>query len=135
MVTLFLKPEYSDVMELSFSSNSRKLNLNLSTSYKNTDDVIMYWDRKYINFDSTEVEIMSAGNADNSISQNFSANIMYRPMPLASIMVWGWGWNSKQKGLNVDGDGKSKGAGFGGRLTLNIPTIARIELSGSGRGK
>ena len=25
--------------------------------------------------------------------------------------------------------------GFGGRLTLNIPTIARIELSGNGRGK
>ena len=37
----FLKPEYSDVMELSFSSNTRKLNLNLSTSYKNTKDVIM----------------------------------------------------------------------------------------------
>ena len=25
--------------------------------------------------------------------------------------------------------------GFGGRLTLNNPTIARIELSGNGRGK
>ena len=122
-------------MELSFSSNTRKLNLNLSTSYKNTEDVIMYWDRQYITFDTTSYEVMSAGNADNSVSQNFSANIMYRPMPLASIMVWGWGWNAKQEGNNVDGDGKSRGAGFGGRITLNIPTIARVELSGNGRAK
>lgn len=131
----FLKPEYSDVMELTFSSNSRKLNLNLSTSYKNTEDVIMYWDRKYIVFDTTSYEVMSAGNADNSVSQNFNVNIMYRPMSLASIMVWGWGWNSEQKGSNVDGDGKSRGTGFGGRFTLNIPTIARVELSGNGRAK
>ena len=131
----FLKPEYSDVMELSFSSNSRKLNLNLSTSYKNTDDVIMYWDRKYVNFDTTSYEVMSAGNADNSISQNFNVNVMYRPMPLASIMVWGWGWNAEQKGDNVDGDGRSRGTGFGGRITLNIPTVARVELSGNGRAK
>jgi len=131
----YLNPEYSDVMEITFSSNSRKLNLNLSTSYKNTKDVIMWWDRDYITFDSTTYEIMSSGNADNSISQNFSGNIMYRPMPLASIMGWGWGWNSVQEGSDVDGDGKSRGFGFGGRLTLNIPTVARLELSGNGRAQ
>ena len=131
----YLKPEYSDVMELTYSSNSRKMNVSVSTSYKNTKDVIMWWDRDYITFDSTTYEIMSAGNADNSVSQNFSGNIMYRPMPLASVMMWGWGWNSFQEGASVDGDGKSRGFGFGGRLTLNIPTIARLELSGNGRAK
>ena len=131
----YLKPEYSDVMELTFSSNTRKMNISLTTSYKNTKDVIMWWDREYINFDSTDYEIMSAGNADNSVSQNFSGNIMYRPMPLASLMMWGWGWNSFQEGTRVDGDGKSRGFGFGGRLTLNIPSIARLELSGNGRAK
>ena len=61
---------------------------------------------------------------------------MYRPMPLASIMIWGYSWNSKisDKG-EADFNGNSRGMGFGGRLTLNIPTIARIELSGNGRGK
>ena len=61
---------------------------------------------------------------------------MYRPMPLASIMIWGYSWNStiSDKG-EADFNGNSKGMGFGGRLTLNIPTIARIELSGNGRGK
>ena len=140
----YLRPEFSDVMELTFSSNTRKLNLNLSTSYKNTKDVIMWWDRENVTFidsaklngpDTTTYEIMTAGNADKSVSQNFSGNIMYRPMPLASIMVWGWGWNSFQEGQRVDGDGKSRGFGFGGRLTLNIPTIARLELSGNGRAK
>ena len=132
----FLRPEYSDVIELSFSSNSRKLNLNLSTSYKNTSDVIMWWDRDYVTFDTTIYEILTAGNAENSKSTNFSGNIMYRPMPLASVMIWGYGWNStiSDKG-EADFNGNSRGMGFGGRLTLNIPTIARIALSGNGRGK
>ena len=131
----YLRPEYSDVMELTFSSNTRKVNLNFSTSWKNTKDVIMWWDREYVTYDSATYEIMSAGNAENSISRNFNGNIMYRPFPLASIMMWGWGWNSFQEGARVDGDGKSRGFGFGGRLTLNIPSIARLELSGNGRAK
>ena len=131
----YLRPEYSDVMELTFSSNTRKMNLSLSTSRKKTKDVIMWWDREYITYDSTTYEIMGAGNAENSISQNFNGNIMYRPFPLASIMMWGWGWNSFQEGTRVDGDGKSRGFGFGGRLTLNIPSIVRLELSGNGRAK
>jgi len=134
----YLKPEYSDVMELSFSSNSRKLNLNMSTSYKNTNDVIMWWDRDTLSFDTTTYEVLTSGNAENSESMNFSGNIMYRPMPLASLMIWGYGWNStisdSDKG-EADFNGNSRGMGFGGRLTLNIPTIARIELSGNGRGK
>ena len=132
----YLRPEYSDVMELTFSSNSRNLNLNMSSSYKNTSDVIMWWDRDYVTFDTTTYEILTAGNAENSKSMNFSGNIMYRPMPLASIMIWGYSWNStiSDKG-EADFNGNSKGMGFGGRLTLNIPTIARIELSGNGRGK
>jgi len=141
----YLRPEYSDVMELSFSSNSRKLNLNMSSSYKNTSDVIMWWDRDYETFidterpagpDTTTYEILTAGNAENSKSINFSGNIMYRPMPFASIMIWGYSWNStiSDEG-EADFNGNSRGMGFGGRLTLNIPTIARIELSGNGRGK
>ena len=132
----YLRPEYSDVMELTFSSNSRKLNLNLSSSYKNTSDVIMWWDRDYITFDSTTYELLTAGNAENSKSTNISGNIMYRPMPLASIMIWGYGWNSEtsDKGES-DFNGNSRGMGLGGRLTLNIPTVARLELSGNGRGK
>ena len=132
----YLRPEYSDVMELSFSSNSRKLNLNLSSSYKNTSDVIMWWDRDQVKFDTTYYEVLTAGNAENSKSINFSGNIMYRPMPLANVMIWGYSWNSRisDKG-EADFNGNSRGMGFGGRLTLNIPTIARVELSGNGRGK
>ena len=132
----YLRPEYSDVMELSFSSNSRKLNLNMSTSYKNTNDVIMWWDRDTLSFDTTTYEILTSGNAENSESMNFSGNIMYRPMPLASVMIWGYGWNSTISDTGeADFNGNSRGMGFGGRLTLNIPTIARVELSGNGRGK
>ena len=142
----FLKPEYSDVMEMTFSSNSRKVNLNLTGSYKNTTDVIMWWDRDYITFidtekpsgpDTTTYEILTSGNAENSKSININGNIMYRPMPLVSLMVWGYGWDSETKDSDKnesDFNGTSRGMGLGGRLTLNIPTVARIELSGNGRG-
>ena len=132
----YLKPEYSDVMELTFSSNSRKMNINLSTSFKNTNDVIMWWDRDYVTFDSTTYEILTAGNAENSRSTNMSGNIMYRPIPLASIMIWGYGWDSQfsDKG-EADFNGNSRGMGMGGRLTLMIPTVARLELSMNGRAK
>ena len=132
----YLKPEYSDVMELKFSSNSRKYNLNTSISFKNTEDVIMWWDRDYIEFEGKNYEIMTAGNAEKSESINYSGNLMFRPMPLASIMVWGYGWNSKISDEGeADFNGNSKGTGLGGQLTLNIPTIARLEFSVRGRGK
>ena len=132
----FLNPEYSDVMEINFSSNSRKLNLNTSLSYKNTEDVIMWWDRDYIVFDSTNYELMTAGNAEKSTSMNFNGNIMYRPIPLASVMIWGYGWNSEiSDKAEADFNGNSAGIGLGGQLTLNIPMVARVELSMRGRGK
>jgi hypothetical protein len=123
-------------MELKFSSNSRKYNLNTSISFKNTEDVIMWWDRDYIEFEGKNYEIMTAGNAEKSESINYSGNLMFRPMPLASIMVWGYGWNSKISDEGeADFNGNSKGTGLGGQLTLNIPTIARLEFSVRGRGK
>ena len=132
----YLKPEYSDVMEIKFSSNSRKYNLNTSLSFKNTEDVIMWWDRDYIDFEGKTYEIMTAGNAEKSESINYSGNLMFRPMPLASLMIWGYGWNSKMSDqFESDFNGTSKGIGLGGQLTLNIPTVARLELSVRGRGK
>ena len=132
----YLKPEYSDVIELKFSSNSRKYNLNTSLSFKNTDDVIMWWDRDYVEFDGKNYEIMTAGNAEKSESFNYSGNLMFRPMPLASIMVWGYGWNSTLSDEGeADFNGNSKGTGLGGQLTLNLPQIARLEFSVRGRGK
>tara|TARA_B110000459_G_scaffold154167_1_gene168418 strand:+ start:2801 stop:5338 length:2538 start_codon:yes stop_codon:yes gene_type:complete len=132
----FLRPEYSDVIELKFSSNSRKYNLNTSLSFKNTEDVIMWWDRDYVEFDGKSYEIMTAGNAEKSESINYSGNLMFRPMPLASIMFWGYGWNStlSDKG-EADFNGNSKGTGLGGQLTLNLPRVARLEFSVRGRGK
>ena len=70
------------------------------------------------------------------MSMNFNGNIMYRPIPLASLMIWGYSWNSSISDEGeADFNGNSRGVGFGGRITLNIPTLARIELSGNGRGK
>ena len=81
----------------------------------------MWWDRDYVTFDSTTYELPTAGNAENSKSTNISGNIMYRPMPLASIMIWGYGWNSEtsDKG-EADFNGNKRAMGFGARLTLNL---------------
>ena len=49
----YLKPEYSDVFEANYSKNSKKINFFSSFSYKNTENMIMWWDRDFITLDST----------------------------------------------------------------------------------
>tara|TARA_B110000196_G_scaffold122956_1_gene106644 strand:+ start:842 stop:3379 length:2538 start_codon:yes stop_codon:yes gene_type:complete len=132
----YLDPEYSDVAELKFSSNSRKLNINAGFSYKLIEDNIMWWDRDMVEFEGDLYEILTADNSDNSESMGNSLIINYRPMPLVSIMFSRWGWNSRTYGNGEsDLNGNSKGAYNRGMLTINIPRIVRLELTVGGRGK
>ena len=132
----FLDPEYSDVAELKFSSNSRKLNFNAGLSYKLIKDNIMWWDRDMVEFEGDVYELLTADNSENSESMGSSLIINYRPMPLVSIMFSRWGWNNRTYGNGEsDLNGDSKGAYNRGMLTLNIPRIVRLELTVGGRGK
>ncbi|MFL3013469.1 MAG: TonB-dependent receptor domain-containing protein, partial [Candidatus Neomarinimicrobiota bacterium] len=56
----YLDPEYSDVSELKYSSNSRKLNFNAGLSYKLIKDNIMWWDRDMVEFQGDVYEILTA---------------------------------------------------------------------------
>ncbi len=132
----YLDPEYSDVMELKYWSNSRKMNLNMGLSYKLTKDAIMWWDRDYVEFDSTSYEILTSDNSENSENVSGNMTVIYRPMPLMSIMLSGWAWDSRTFGNGEsDLNGNSQGYYLRSQLTLNIPTIARVEFSMGGRGK
>ena len=132
----YLKPEYSDIFELSFSSSSKKININSSLSIKNTKNVIMWWDRDYITYNSKNYEIITVENADNSESINFNANIIYRLTSIINITTWGYGWSSKISDIGeADFNGNSRGIGYGNRISINFPSLARLELSTSGRTK
>ena len=132
----YLKPEHSDLIELNFSSNSKKININSSLSIKNTENVIIWWDRDYITYNFKDYEIITVENANNSKSINFSANIIYRLSSTASITSWGYGWSSKisDKG-EADFNGNSRGIGYGNRISINFPFLGRLELSTIGRTK
>ncbi len=132
----YLDPEYSDGAELKFSSNSRKLNFNAGLSYKLVKDNIMWWDRDMVEFEGEVYEILTADNSENSESMGSSLIINYRPMPLVSIMFSRWGWSNRTYGNGEsDLNGDSKGAYNRGMLTVNIPRIARVEVTAGGRGK
>ena len=132
----YLEPEHSDLIELNFSSNSKKVNINSSLSIKNTENVIMWWDRDYITYNFKDYEIITVENANNSKSINFSANIIYRLSSTASITSWGYGWSSKisDKG-EADFNGNSRGIGYGNRISIKFPFLGRLELSTIGRTK
>jgi hypothetical protein len=132
----YLKPEFSDIIELKFSSSSKKININSNFSLKSTNNVIMWWDRDYMTFNSKSYEIITVSNAENSESINFSTNIIYRLSSITSIAFWGYGWNSKiyDKG-EADFNGNSKGIGYGNRISINFPSLTRLELSTTGRTK
>ena len=132
----YVKPEYSDVMEINFSSNSRKFNFNTGVSYKHTTNAIAWWDRDEIIYNGVSYELLTSGNAESAKNLSGSVIINYRPMPLASIMLTTWWWRSETIGGQYEEDmtGTSYGMYNRGQLTLNIPTVARLELSVGGRG-
>ena len=131
----FVKPEYSDVMEINFSSNSRKFNFNTGISYKHTADPIAWWDRDEIIYKGTSYELLTSGNAESAKSLGGSVIVNYRPMPLISLMITTWWWRSQTSGGQYEDDlsGLSQGMFNRGQLTLNIPTVAKLELSVGGR--
>ena len=132
----YVRPEYSDVLEINFSSNSRKFNFNTGVSYKHTTDAIAWWDRDEIIYNGRPYELLTSGNAESAKNLGGSVIINYRPMPLASFMLTTWWWRSETTGGQYEEDmtGTSYGMHNRGQLTLNIPTVARIELSVGGRG-
>ena len=131
----YLDPEYSDVSELKYSSNSRKLNFNAGLSYKLIKDNIMWWDRDMVEFQGDVYEILTADNSENSESFGSSLVIVYRPMPLVSLMLSRWSWNNRTYGNGEsDLNGDSNGAYYRSMITLNLPRIVRMELSMGGRG-
>jgi len=132
----YVKPEYSDVMEINFSSNSRKFNFNTGVSYKHTTDQIAWWDRDEIIYNGVSYELLTSGNAESAKNLGGSVIINYRPMPLASLMLTTWWWRSETDGGQDEDEmtGTSYGMHNRGQLTLNIPTVARLELSVGGRG-
>ena len=131
----YLDPEYSDVAELKYSSNSRKLNFNAGLSYKLIKDNIMWWDTDWVEFQGEDYQILTADNSENSESFGSSLVIVYRPMPLVSLMLSRWSWNNRTYGNGEsDLNGDSNGAYYRSMITLNLPRIARMELSMGGRG-
>ena len=132
----YLNPEYADVAEMKFSSNSRKLNINAGISYKLVEDNIMWWDRDMFEYEGKIYEIMTADNSENSENMGSSLILNYRPMPLINIMLSRWSWNRKTSGNGEsDLNGNSEGAYYRSMLTLSLPKVARIELSMGGRGE
>jgi len=132
----YVKPEYSDVMEINFSSNSRKFNFNTGVSYKHITDKIAWWDRDEIIYNGVSYELLTSGNAESAKNLGGSVIVNYRPMHLASLMLTTWWWRSETDGGQDENEmtGTSYGMHNRGQLTLNIPTVARLELSVGGRG-
>ena len=132
----YLDPEYSDVAELKYSSNSRKLNFNAGLSYKLIKDNIMWWDRDMVEFQGDVYEILTADNSKNSENFGSSLIINYRPIPLISLMLSRWTWNNRTYGNGEsDLNGDAKGSWNRAMATLNIPRLIRVELSMGGRGE
>ena len=132
----YLKPEYSDVLDLNFSSNSRKLTLNTGVYYSHLTDNISWWDRDYIVFQDTTYEYMSSDNAGESERHGVEFFVNYRPMPLIMFMMSLNTWNSRTYGSGEsDLNGSSKGYFAFGSTMLTIPMIGRFDLSGRYRGR
>ena len=131
----YLKPEYSDVVDLNFSSNSRKLTLNTGVYYSHLTDNISWWDRDYIVFQDTTYEVMGSDNAGKSERNGIEFFINYRPMPIIMFMMSVNTWNSRTYDSGEsDLNGNSRGYFAWGSSMITIPMIGRLDISGRYRG-
>jgi hypothetical protein len=131
----YVKPEFSDVMELNFSHFDRKLTLNTGVYYKKVVDIMRWWDSDFIEVGDITYEVISSDNAGFGESNGIEFMVNYRPMSLISLMVSLTTWNSRTYGSGeADLNGTSSGYFAWGMSTITIPRIARIELSSRYRG-
>jgi len=131
----YVKPEFSDVMELNFSHFDRKLTLNTGVYYKKVVDIMRWWDSDFVAVGDTTYEVISSDNAGFGESNGIEFMVNYRPISLISLMVSLTTWNSRTYGSGeADLNGTSSGYFAWGMSTITIPRIARIELSSRYRG-
>jgi len=131
----YVKPEFSDVMELNFSHFDRKLTLNTGVYYKKVVDIMRWWDSDFIAVGDTTYEVISSDNAGFGESNGIEFMVNYRPIPLINLMVSMVTWNSRTHGSGeADLNGTSSGYYARGMSTITLPRIARIELSSRYRG-
>ena len=131
----YVKPEFSDVMELNFSHFDRKLTLNTGVYYKKVVDIMRWWDSDFIAVGDTTYEVISSDNAGFGESNGIEFMVNYRPIPLINLMVSMVTWNSRTHGSGeADLNGTSSGYYARGMSTITLPRVARIELSSRYRG-
>ena len=131
----YVKPEFSDVMELNFSHFDRTLTLNTGIYFKKTVDMLRWWDSDFISVGDTLYEVVSSDNSGNAESHGIEFMVNYRPMPLINLMVSLVTWNSRTFGSGeADLNGTSSGYFGYGMSTITLPGIARIEISARYRG-
>jgi len=131
----YVKPEFSDVMELNFSHFDRRLTLNTGVYYKKVKDIMRWWDSDFIAVGDTTYEVISSDNAGFGESNGIEFMVNYRPLPLINLMVSVTTWNSHTYGSGeADLNGTSSGYYARGMSTITLPRIARIELSSRYRG-
>lgn len=132
----FLRPEYSDVLEFNFFTNSRIMTFNTGVSYKRATDMIQWWDRDMLVVGNKEYEVLTADNAGSA--EQFVGHVMVnlRMMPFVNLTLNAYGWNSRTYGSGEpDLNGESQGIGGFGNLNLTIPGMAKLELTSRFRGK
>ena len=131
----YVKPEFSDVMELNFSHFDRRLTLNTGVYYKKVVDIMRWWDSDFIAVGDSTYEVISSDNAGFGESNGIEFMVNYRPIPLINLMVSVTTWNSRTYGSGeADLNGTSSGYYARGMSTITLPRIARIELSSRYRG-
>lgn len=132
----FLRPEYSDVLEFNFFTNTKMMTFNTGLSYKRATDMIQWWDRDMVVIGNEEYEILTADNAGSAEQFVGHAMINFRMMPFIMLTLNAYGWNSRTFGSGEpDLNGESRGIGGFGNMSLTVPGIAKLELTSRFRGK
>jgi len=131
----YLKPEFTDVIELNLSRTSNRITFNSGIYYKHVVDLIRWYDHDFVTVGEEQYELLTSDNAGEAESYGLELMANFRPIRNMNMMLNLNSWNSNAYGAGeADLNGKTKGYFSYGMISYSIPNIARIEFSGRYRG-
>ena len=123
----FLKPELTDILELSYLRSTNNFSINSSVYYKHITNMIRWHYHEFLTIGEEQYELITTNNVGDAESYGIELILKYHPGHTINFLFSINTWDSN----NYDSDQNQRTSGYmgNGMLTLRIPRLPIIELA------
>lgn len=123
----FLKPELTDILELSYLRSTNNFSINSSIYYKHIINMIRWHYHEFLTIGEEQYELITTNNVGDAESYGIELILKYHPVHTINFLFSINAWDSN----NYDSDENQRTSGYmgNGMLTLKIPSLPIIALA------